>query len=150
MQIALAIARDHPIIGAGYDSYGQLFLDEYQFVVRGAPTMVKSKRSPHSSWLGILADLGAVGVLLWSGVLGAALVYLFRSWRLTREYPMLPSHALIQSTLLCLALYAIPFGFYFQTQREKLLWVLMGLALAFHRLSELGNGFGRLPASGPR
>ena len=150
MQIALAIARDHPIIGGGYDSYGQLFLDHYQFVVRGAPALFKTKRSPHSSWLGILADLGAVGVLLWSAVLGTTLVYLFRSWRLTREYPILPGHALVQSTLLCLALYAIPFGFYFQTQKEKLLWVLMGLALALHRLSESGNGFGRLPASGPR
>ena len=149
MQIALAIARDHPIIGGGYDSYGQLFLNEYQFVVRGAPTFVGTKRSPHSSWLGILADLGAVGVVLWSAVLGTAMVYLFRSWRLTREYPMLPSHALVQSTLLCLALYTIPFGFYFQTQREKLLWVVMGLALALHRLSESGNGFGRRAASGP-
>ena len=143
MQIALAIARDHPIVGAGYDSYGALFRDEYQFVVRGAPTLIKSKRSPHSSWLGILADLGAVGVLLWSAVLGAAIFLALNAWRRTRSHPMSSSHVLNQTTITCLLLYALPFGFYFQTQREKLLWVLMGLALAFFRLSKPENDSSR-------
>jgi len=148
MQIALAIARDHPIIGAGYDSYGSLFLNEYQFQVRGAPTFIKTQRSPHSSWLGILADLGAVGVLLWSAVLGAALFYLLTAWRRTRTRPLSDDYALAQTTLVCLLLYALPYGFYFQTQRDKFLWVLMGFALALYRLSEPGNGAIRHAAPG--
>jgi O-antigen ligase len=149
MQIALAIARDHPIIGAGYDSYGSLFLHEYQFEVLGAPTLIFTKRSPHSSWLGILADLGAVGVLLWSAVLGAAIFLVLKSWRRTRLHPMSAGYALSQTSLVCLLLYALPYGFYFQTQREKFLWVLMGFALALYRLSEPGNAASRDAIPGP-
>ena len=108
-------------------------------MVRGAPALSTTKRSPHSSWLGILADLGAVGVLLWSAVLGAALFYLLVAWRRTRTDRLSAGCALIQAAFVCVLLYALPYGFYFQTQKEKLLWVLMGFALALYRLSEPGT-----------
>jgi O-antigen ligase len=87
LRVGLAIARDHPLLGVGYGNYGYYFIEEYQFLVPGADGLYQSPRSPHSSYIGIAADLGAVGLALWLGLLGVGVVTIVRAMLAARRLP---------------------------------------------------------------
>jgi hypothetical protein len=131
LRVGIAIARDEPVISAGYRNYGYLFRDEYQFVVPGAGTVRRSVRSPHSSHVGMLADLGGVGFSLWLAVLfGAGLIPAIRAWRRSVQDPGDMPHLLSQTITYALGLHVFAYGFYAPNDREKILWILLGLAVA--------------------
>jgi hypothetical protein len=131
LRVGIAIARDKPVIGAGYRNYGYLFRDEYQFVVPGAGGVRRSVRSPHSSYVGMLADLGGVGFFLWIAVLfGAGLIPAAKAWRCSIQDPGSMPHLLSHTLTYALGLHVFAYGFYAPNDREKILWILLGLAAA--------------------
>jgi len=137
IQVAMEMGRDHPIIGAGYNSYGRLFRDEYQWSVRGAPGFWGTSRSPHSSWPGIFAELGVIGVMLWALLLGAGLMSAWTAWSSTRRRGDRRRHFFVQATILSLLLYIGPYSLYFPVEKEKLLWALLGLSVALGTLARM-------------
>ncbi len=139
LRIGLEIAADHPIIGAGYNNYGVLFRDDYQFRVHRRDKLYRSSRSPHSSHIGMLADLGIIGASLWLFVLGTGLVAVIKVLRRTKSRPATPTYAMAQAIFAGLLLHIFAYGWYSPNQREKILWILLGLAVA---ASQLANGFG--------
>ena len=64
---AIEIFNDHPVLGVGYENYGQAFLTTYQFEVpqKWVQRVYTTLRSPHSSILGLLAELGLIGTAVW-------------------------------------------------------------------------------------
>jgi hypothetical protein len=131
LRVGIAIARDEPVIGAGYRNYGYLFRDEYQFVVPGAGMVRRSVRSPHSSHVGMLADLGGVGFSLWLAVLFVAgLIPAVRAWRRSVHDPGSMPHLLSQTITYALGLHVFVYGFYAPNDQEKILWVLLGVCVA--------------------
>ena len=130
MRIGLAIARDHPLIGVGYGNYGHYFRDEYQFQVPGADRLYGSVRSPHSSYVGILADLGAIGLASWLLLLGLCAASAVRAWRRARAGGVLDLLPLIESLLLMMGLHILAYGFYAPNQMDKLLWMTMAMCIA--------------------
>lgn len=71
---SLAIAREHPLLGAGTGSFSRIYADH----VTG--TAAVATVNPHNEYLNIAIQLGAVGVL--------ALLYLFFcEWRLAPRLP---------------------------------------------------------------
>lgn len=138
LRLGLAIARDEPLLGAGFRNYGYLFRDEYQFFVPGSTIVYQSVRSPHSSHVGMLADLGGVGFGLWLAVLlCAGLIPAVRAWLRSSHdadaIPFLVSQAITYAVGLQVAVY----GMYTTIDRAKHLWVLLGLAVAVWRLVQL-------------
>lgn len=137
MKVGLAIALDHPILGAGYDNYGTLFVEEYQFKVPGAGKLFLSKRNPHSSYPGIAADLGLVGLALWLGVLVVALRRVFRAWKGGRQGDTgLAARALPRAITYALLLYVLPYAWYMPHHTDKLMWTLLGMGVAMGHLAE--------------
>jgi hypothetical protein len=127
--LALAIARDKPLIGGGFRNYGHLFRDEYQYVVPGAGRIFYSVRSPHSSHMGMLADLGAIGFGLWLTVLfGAGLIPAIRAWRRNTRDPDGTPFLASQALTYALGLQIFVYGWYDTIDRHKLVWILLGLA----------------------
>jgi len=130
LRIGLAIARDHPFIGVGYGNYGYFFRDEYQFQVPGAGKLWGSVRSPHSAYLGIAADLGAIGLAFWLFLLALCAASGIRAWRRARTggvHALLP---LIETLLFMLGLHMFAYGFYVPHQTDKLLWMIMAMCIA--------------------
>jgi O-antigen ligase len=84
-RVGLEMFNDSPILGVGYNNFGTEFL-HYQFQVEGSTLLYSTPRSPHSSFVGILADLGLVGLALWLAILAVAVRNLSRAWgSLTRQ-----------------------------------------------------------------
>lgn len=130
LRIGLAIARDHPILGVGYGNYGHFFRDEYQYQVPGADRLYRSVRSPHSAYVGIAADLGAVGLAAWVLLLGLCAASALRAWRQARASGQSELIPLIESLLLMLGLHMFAYGFYTPHQTDKLLWMIMAMCIA--------------------
>lgn len=136
IRVGLAILRDRPILGAGYRNYGHFFLRDYQYRVPGSDRIYRSPRSPHSSYVGILADLGVVGLALWLLVtFGAGLGAAVRAWSISNRMHLTRTRFLAQSVFVAFGLHALPYGLYLPNQEEKLFWVLLALTFAVHQLA---------------
>lgn len=138
IQLGLAIARDNPIIGAGFRNYGHLFREDYQFLVPGAGGLYTSVRSPHSSHVGMLADLGLVGFGVWLALaLGVGFLGAFSAWIRTMRDPEGMPHLLARAITVALGLQVLAYGWYTTIDRSKLLWLLLGLAVAIRLLTRV-------------
>jgi hypothetical protein len=139
LRVGFAIARDQPVMGAGFRNYGTLFRDEYQFVVPGAGRIYYSARSPHSTHVGMLANLGGIGMGLWVALLlGAGLVPAVRAWRRTAAEADETSHLASQAITYALGLQVFVYGWYTDIELGKLFWILLGLAVAVWALARTG------------
>lgn len=137
MKVGLAIALDHPLLGAGYENYGTLFRDEYQFTVPGSGKIYTSKRSAHSTYVGIVADLGVAGLALWFSVLFIALRQVFRTWTGKRGgAPGSTAAALPRAITYALLLYVLPYAWYIPHHTDKILWTLLGMSVAMGHLAQ--------------
>lgn len=140
LAVGVAIFRDHPVLGVGYENFGDQFLYKYQFIVPGGTELWLSRRSPHSSHVGILADLGLVGISIWLAILA---VVISSVWRATRHPSVRGDRVLATLTfglLVSLLLQAGPYAFYGPNQKSKLMWVLIGLGVAVWRLARTVDG----------
>jgi O-antigen ligase len=133
LRIGLAIFRDHPILGAGYHSYGDHFL-RYQFEVAGADRLYRSRRSSHGSHWGLLADLGLVGISLWIALLVVVPIALIRGYRRLSRESANTERLLVLAILVSVAL-NIPYGATAEIHKFKLFWFFIGMAIAASELS---------------
>jgi hypothetical protein len=135
IRVGLAIAKDHPIAGVGYLNYGWYFVRQYQFEVGGRERLFTSPRSPHSSHVGILADLGLIGFTLWLLLLFAVgMRYSVAAWRISKRHGLLEYRFMAESLMVSFGLHALPYGMYQPNQQDKILWVLLPMTFAAYRL----------------
>ena len=134
LRVGLAMARDYPLLGVGYDNYGWRYLEEYQYAVSGGRTLWNTARSAHNAYVQILADLGGIGLSLWFGMLGIIVFRVFQAWRYARSGRDRLSYYQVQAIGTAVALQVFAYGLYMQTHEEKILWILAGLTLVAARL----------------
>lgn len=137
LRVGLAIARDHPFVGVGYNNYGYEFLHNYQYTVEGGNRLYGTIRSPHSSHIGIVADLGIIGLAIWLALLAVAAFKGLQAWRRTRRESSRFSdrHFLVQGLLYAFLLQAVPYGLYLPVQQQKIFWALLPTVFVLERLS---------------
>jgi O-antigen ligase len=136
IRVALAVFRDHPIIGAGHMGYGVLFRDEYQFEVPGRDMLYVRTRSSHGSFWGFLADFGVVGTALWSLGLLAAAAALWKAQQHLRRVRIPPPDSRLLVHAVSVVLFAqVAFMIYAEIHARKTFWVILGLAAALERLA---------------
>ena len=133
MQVSLAMFIDRPILGAGYRNFTPHFMT-YQSRVPGAWRIYQSGMGAHGSHQAFLAELGIIGILLWLSLFIAAYLNLRAAWRAVRD-PTSPHVFLIQAVAVTVGLLFI-YGFYDEVHTDKLLWMVLGLAVAVRRLAE--------------
>lgn len=131
-QVAVAQFLDSPLWGMGYYNYGYHFLYHYQFAIPGAPRLWDVPRSPHSLYLGVLANLGLLGFIL----LLVILYNLFRVWQLARHYVRHNKELYIFVGTLrnCLIAYLV-YGLAADIESSKLLWLLFAVAQTTYRVA---------------
>ena len=133
-RIAAAIFRDHPLLGSGYGNYSYQSL-RYQFLVPGGARVFYTPRSPHSSILGLLADLGLVGIVLWIWLQAVVFRNLIGSWSASRGTHYRLQQAMVQATFYSFLVYTL-YSIVTSTPADKSLWLLLGLSEVSQRLSQ--------------
>jgi len=132
---AILIFQDHPLLGVGYGNFGHEFRT-YQYLVpeKYVHYYFNSIRSPHSTFLGILSELGLVGAALWVWLLAIALLNVRKSWHKNKEADNRPQYILAQAVFYSLMAYGI-FSLVNVVHLDKLLWLLLGLTVALRNLT---------------
>ncbi len=130
-RVAQAMAAANPIVGVGFNAYNAYF-DDYDFL-RGA---FGTGRSVHSSWFGVLAELGYTGLALYIGLLLSSLWACEKVIRRVRKGE-LP----IEFRFYAVALQTgfVPFivgGSFVPWQYCEMLWHFFGLSLALTAVAE--------------
>ncbi len=138
IRVGWTMFMDSPIGGVGYANYPRQFRERYQFQVPGSDRFYGSLRSPHSSYTGMLAETGVIGLLIWLICLGLALGTALRAWRAASKTERIWVEVIGASLVV-----QIVYGVSSPIHQEKFLWMLFGLvsatlALAQHRRAPAG------------
>jgi len=128
---AIAIFSDYPVGGVGYGNFGYHFIDyQHEVPAKYFEKTWQTFRSPHSTVLGTLSELGIVGMLLVIGILIAAL----RNLKVPKAGRERLTLWAIQALQLALVTYAL-YSFVAVTDNNKLLWLLLGLTEVLRQLT---------------
>ena len=128
--LAAEMAGHHPIQGIGLDNFAvrsPAYLDGATDVER--VDLVLDGTQVHNTYLNVLAELGAVGLLLFLGVVGGALALAVGSFRTiaasgTRQDELL-ARGVVVGAIGMLAAYV-----FFSAQFEKQFWIVLGMLIA--------------------
>ncbi len=130
-RVAMDIAADHPVVGVGLNAYSRIY-DEYDFT----EGRYGSARAVHSSWFGVLSELGYIGFVLYVSILLLA----FRAcWQAAKRAKRgkAPPHMYNFAVALQTALIACVVGSSFVSwQYNEMLWNTIGLTMALDRLTK--------------
>ena len=153
-RISLSMFQDHPFLGVGYANYRK-FSGVYKSRVKGGD-IFPGRPSSHTSYLGLLAELGLPGAAAWLAILGVTLRNLAAALpRLSG--PWAARQRLLAEAVLYSFLLEIVYGWTINIHREKVFWMLIALALVIRRLAceagepskTTGDPFSSAPASVP-
>jgi O-antigen ligase len=140
--VALDMANDHMFTGVGHNAYMKAY-DKYD-ASRG---MYGTGRSVHSSWFGVIAELGYPGITLYILIFLLAMLACRQGRRLPAEAPdsaQLREYAIgIETSLIVIAVGGSLVSF----QYTEMLWHVIGLSIALHRLAV--DARERVPAPTP-
>jgi probable O-glycosylation ligase (exosortase A-associated) len=142
--VALRMANDRPLLGVGYNAFNVSY-DEYDDL-HGA---MGTQRSAHSAWLGLLAELGYPGLLLFLAQLALA----FQACRRARRAAKLgPEHANLRQFAFALESGLIVFavgGTFLPYQYTEMLWHWFGLTIALDGLARAALASSMVSAQSP-
>jgi len=132
-KVGYAMFKDSPLLGIGFNSFGQQFLTE-QFEVRGMPDIFGSPRSPHSSYIGIVTELGLVGIGIFLLILIITARNLSAASRQLSEDNDHDRYHLVRAVYYVLVLQML-YGWVLNTHLNKNFWMILGLSVTLLWLS---------------
>lgn len=133
-QVAVYQFRDEPVHGIGLGNYPILSQRYLRHDVQNADLFVRQPRVAHSTPLELMAELGAVGFLLYYTMFGACLVHARRVLRLARRRRD-RAHVGAARGLLSALVATLGASLFLSAQYTELTWVLFGCAVALAAMS---------------
>jgi O-antigen ligase len=131
--VGLQIIRAHPLLGVGWGSFGRAF-DRYLAQTAGLRGYIVSGWGPHNVFLGALGELGVIGLILFSAMIGLTVKDAFSAVQGFRERN--DSRMACLSIGVLLGLVGILTASMFVDLRyRKIFWLALVLAEATKRLS---------------
>jgi O-antigen ligase len=132
--VALEVARDRPLTGAGAGNFpvveGQYAAGEVS--IERIDLVLDESKVAHNTYLGLLSELGLVGLSCFAFLLLTAVGSAVQAVRTLRDAPwslQLPLRGLVVGLLGMLVAFSFT-----SSEHEKQLWLLMGTALALPAL----------------
>ena len=125
-QAAWQTFLDHPLVGVGPGVYFREYSREY--ANRLGLRYLGSERRAHSLYLELAADTGMLGLAAFFGMVGATMIYLYRSARLWRPHD--PQRAMLASSFLFALVAYLTTAAFLHLSYQRYFWVLLGLANA--------------------
>jgi len=129
-RVAMIMANDHPFAGVGHNAYNQ-FYDHYDFT----HGMFKSARSVHSTWLGVLAELGYPGFIFFVAIFAHSLWQCWRVGRMAKTRPELKNLAIFAAAIEAGLVSAAVGGTFVIFQYNEMLWHFFALSTVVARLA---------------
>jgi putative inorganic carbon (hco3(-)) transporter len=129
-QVALLMAQAHPILGVGFNAFS-LAYDEYDFSQGRYGRM----RAVHSSFFGLIGELGYLGLALFAIVLFSAFRSCHRISKIVLYHPEL-SHFQLAATSLSLSFVVfLVGGSFLNFQYQEILWHYIFLSFVLENLA---------------
>jgi probable O-glycosylation ligase (exosortase A-associated) len=129
-QVGLNMAESAPLLGVGFNSFKAAY-DDYDF----SNGYYGDERTAHSTWFGVMGELGYVGLVLFVAILISSLLSCWRLERITSDHPdvalLKPFAFALQGSFFAL----IVGGTFLHTQSQEMLWHLFGLSMAMQRIA---------------
>jgi putative inorganic carbon (HCO3(-)) transporter len=160
MHAALLVWADHPVLGVGpsqfplyYQRYALLVGGEVHTSVAYGPSKgISPGRVTHDLFLGIAADLGVVGLIVFLSILAVTLRGLWRAC--SQRIDVAPDLAALNAGYLVSIVAYIAAGLFLELAYERYFWLILALACSAVRLAGIASahkpvGNGR-PGSGER
>ncbi len=120
-QAGLAMWQEHPLAGVGIGQYPV----QLPLYGRGLLPPNRLEAGAHSIYVGLLAETGLIGLLLFLALAGSALYVLFRATRWPDE------QAPLAFTWLAMLLVMLLGGLTKHDQYDKLIWFLFGISTLY-------------------
>jgi probable O-glycosylation ligase (exosortase A-associated) len=128
--VAWRMANDRPLVGYGHNAFEAVY--ERYDVLHGA---YGENRSVHSTWFGLLAELGYPGLVLFLLIFGRSLLVGRHVRRLARQRPDLKTLAIYATACEAqLVVYAIGATF-LPLQYNELLWHVLAIGVAIRNIA---------------
>ena len=129
--VAIRMADANPLFGIGFNAFNKAY-NQYDFLRGGWGR----SRSVHSSWFGILAELGYVGIVLYVTILMLAVGACQRVARLAKKGEV-PAELYFYAVALQMGLVvAIIGGSFVPWQYCEMLWHFIGLSMGLRAIAE--------------
>jgi O-antigen ligase len=134
-QIALEIAKDHPLAGVGMDNFRDV---ESRYVTTNLNLLqvqtVLKRPQPHNFYLQVLAELGIVGLVLLASILAGALVI---GWRGVRRLAAIGDSTteLVGRGVIVAVTGFLAVGIFDNSLVKKELWLLLGLLVSLSAIA---------------
>jgi putative inorganic carbon (HCO3(-)) transporter len=129
-QVALRMAEANPILGVGFNAYNVAY-NNYDF----SHGLYGRSRSVHSSFFGVLAELGYVGLALFALILLAAFRSCQRASIIGRSAPELAHLKLAATSLKLNFVVFLIGGSFLPSQYQEMLWHYIFLAFVLEDLA---------------
>jgi O-Antigen ligase len=135
---AMRTASDNPATGIGYGGFGSIS-QELLYDTPGVDLDVQQIRQEgdyfvaHNTYLGTVAELGLIGLLLYLGVMVATGFSLWRTARRAAAAGAPFIGRVAHALLLGLASWAVT-SFFLSGETARMFWIIVGLSLALPRL----------------
>ncbi len=127
-KVAVAMSRDHPIVGAGFDA----FVNEFPKYNRR-----RSAQPPHNHYLGTLAQGGVVWVLLMAGYLYKLFRLLLQNWRVSLAERDVWGQIICGGGLISYVIMlwiGLTLDFYYPGPQILIFWILMAASVLYPSL----------------
>jgi putative inorganic carbon (hco3(-)) transporter len=124
-RVAMRMAEDHPFVGVGFNAYRRAY-NSYDVSDRAYGMF----RAVHSTWFGVLSEMGITGLLLLLMVLAQAVVNIRRTRRAALDDPSRTASAEIAKALQGSLLVFAVAGTFLNAQYSEMLWHFVCLAAA--------------------
>jgi O-antigen ligase/transposase len=115
-KVGWQIIQDNPLIGVGLGNFTTAF---YKYVTYVAPSINSTGSGPHNDLLGVLAETGGIGLVLFIGLLGSL------GMRLLQLFRKLPAQGMrvVSAWVLSLFVYCFSVGLTSVFMYRKLYWL---------------------------
>lgn len=120
---AIQVFADHPVVGVGpgqYPNYYRDYADEIGVSVKA------ENREAHNLYLGIAAETGLVGIVMFMGAVGATLMQLMRAR--TRALATRPDLAAIAAGFMLALVGYLASGMFLHLSYARYFWLVLALA----------------------
>lgn len=134
----LRVIATYPIQGVGLSNFPVVFFDYYSQPA-GLQRVVTAAKTPHSIYLGMLAELGIIGFLVFAGIIGTSVVSAIRA-RFDSYHKAKDRYLRFASEVWLLSLVGfLVEGLFQDLFYRKWFWLGLGLVEVVRRLSSQGD-----------
>jgi len=124
----IELAKEHPWAGYGYG--GGLFHQVFQKRLNGVYQQLGAPHQAHNGWLQTLFEIGMIGLVLFTAVLGSVMITLLPALRHDRPRDERAIAAIAVGGLIGIVVHSMTEGLYGSGMFGILLWGLMGAGIS--------------------